>query len=251
MNPFVKAVMSLLNIRLGLWVPNPRRGRIWPFNSIPTFLYPGLQLGFFFNRHSSKSRFLELTDGGHFENLGLYELIRRKLPIILIVDGEADPTISLSSLVSAALRIEEDFQTTFTFFDGKGPERLIMRKADGYPGDLRRAKAPYLVVRINYPNGEHGVLIYIKSTVIEKLDFTTAGYLATNPTFPHQSTANQFFDPQQFDAYRYLGYRSAQRMIEELDLPNTMASADNIAERYKTLRDDEGDDLAFVLADDC
>jgi hypothetical protein len=242
MNPLVKAVMSLLNIRLGLWVPNPRRGRIWPFNSIPTFLHPGLQLGIFFNRHSSKSRFLELTDGGHFENLGLYELIRRKLPIILVVDGEADPTISLSSLVSAAHRIEEDFQATLTFLDGKGPERLIMRKADGYPVDLRRAKAPYLLAQINYSNDTHGVLIYIKSTLIERLDFTTAGYLAANPAFPHQSTADQFFDPQQFDAYRYLGYQSAQRMIAELDLTNTMVSSDNVAEQYKTLRDNQGDD---------
>jgi hypothetical protein len=179
---------------------------------------------------------------GCFENLGLYELIRRKLPIILVVDGEADPTISLSSLVSAAHRIEEDFQATLTFLDGKGPERLIMRKADGYPVDLRRAKAPYLLAQINYSNDTHGVLIYIKSTLIERLDFTTAGYLAANPAFPHQSTSDQFFDPQQFDAYRYLGYQSAQRMITELDLTNTMVSADNVAEQYKTLRDNQSDD---------
>ena len=250
MNPLVKAVMSLLNIRLGLWVPNPRRGRIWPFNSIPTFLHPGLQLGIFFNRHKRMSRFLELTDGGHFENLGVYELIRRKLPIILIVDGEADPNISLSSLVSAAHRIEEDFQATLTFLDGKGPERLIMRKANGYPVDLRRAKSPYLVALINYSDKTKGALIYIKSTLIEKLDFTTAGYLATNPAFPHQSTADQFFDPQQFDAYRYLGYQSAQRMIAELALPATMVSAGAIVEQFKTVGDDEDEDLTFGLLDD-
>jgi hypothetical protein len=41
-----------------------------------------------FSKHRRDSKFLELTDGGHFENLGLYELVRRKLEVILIIDGE-------------------------------------------------------------------------------------------------------------------------------------------------------------------
>jgi hypothetical protein len=170
---------------------------------------------------------------------------------VLLCRREADPTISLSSLVSAAHRIEEDFQATLTFLDGKGPERLITRKADGYPVDLRRAKAPYLVAEINYANNTKGALIYIKSTLIEKLDFTTAGYLATNPAFPHQSTADQFFDPQQFDAYRYLGYQSAQRMIAELALPNTIVSAADIVEQYRILPDDQAEDPTLDLPEIC
>jgi hypothetical protein len=84
---------------------------------------------------------IELTDGGHFENLGLYELVRRKLPIIVIVDGEADPSISLASLVSATRRIEQDFGATLTFDDtfGKGPERLMMYQQKGYPAGFRYA----------------------------------------------------------------------------------------------------------------
>ncbi len=222
MNPLVAAVMSLLNIRLGLWVPNPGRQRIGPFSLIPTFFYPGLVSGVLSRRHTHQSRFLELTDGGHFENLGLYELVRRKLPVILIVDGEADPSISLASLVSAARRIEQDFKATLTFFKGRGPESLMMEPSKGYPSGVRYAEAPFIVGQIRYDGGQKGVLIYLKSTLIKTIDFTTAGYLATNPAFPHESTVDQFFDPDQFDAYRYLGYEAAKTMIDSLDLPNKL-----------------------------
>ena len=239
MNPLIASVMALLNIRLGLWVSNPSRRWPVPFSAIPTFLHPGLISGIFSMRHSRRSRFIELTDGGHFENLGLYELVRRKLPIIVIVDGEADPSISLSSFVSVTRRIEQDFKATLTFNTeaGKGPERLIMYKQKGYPAGLQYAQSPFLVARLNYNDGSSGTLVYIKSTLIKGMDFTTAGYLAANPTFPHQSTVDQFFDQDQFDAYRYLGYDTASQVIEKLDLVETLGSADAIWTTYGSLRE--------------
>ena len=239
MNPFVAAVMSLLNIRLGLWVSNPARRWPFPFTTVPTFLHPGLVSGVFSSRHSRKSRFIELTDGGHFENLGLYELVRRKLSIIVIVDGEADPEISLSSLVSATRRIEQDFEAVLSFDPtfGKGPERLMMYEQQGYPAGLKCAKSPFVVGRIEYKDKTVGTLIYIKSTLIEGMDFTTAGYLAANPTFPHQSTVDQFFDQDQFDAYRYLGYDTGLRVIDTLQLPTTFGNADGVWTTYQALNE--------------
>lgn len=234
MNPLVAAVMSLLNIRLGLWVSNPARRWPVPFPTIPTFLHPGLISGVFSMRHSRKSRFIELTDGGHFENLGLYELVRRKLPTIVVVDGEADPAISLSSLVSATRRIEQDFNATLSFDStfGKGPERLMMYEQKGYPSGLKYAQSPFVVARISYDDGTKGTLVYIKSTLIKEMDFTTAGYLAANPSFPHQSTVDQFFDQDQFDAYRYLGYDTALNVIRDLQLPQCMGDAEQIWTNY-------------------
>jgi hypothetical protein len=239
MNPLVAAVMSLLNIRLGLWVSNPSRRWPVPFTTVPTFLHPGLVSGVFSTRHTRKSRFIELTDGGHFENLGLYELVRRKLSIIVIVDGEADPEISLSSLVSATRRIEQDFEAILSFDPtfGKGPERLMMYEQEGYPAGLKCAKSPFVVGRIEYKDKTVGTLIYIKSTLIEGMDFTTAGYLAANPTFPHESTVDQFFDQDQFDAYRYLGYDTGLRVIDNLQLPTTLANADNVWTTYQALNE--------------
>lgn len=243
MNPLVAAVMSLLNVRLGLWVSNPSRRWPVPFATIPTFLHPGLISGVLSRRHSRRSRFVELTDGGHFENLGIYELVRRKLSIIVLIDGEADPEISLSSLVSATRRIEQDFQAVLSFDKtfGRGPERLMMYEKEGYPAGLKCAKSPFVVGRIEYNDGTSGTLVYIKSTLIEMMEFTTAGYLAANPTFPHQSTIDQFFDPDQFDAYRYLGYDIGQRVIDSLRLTTTISDADNIWQTYLSLNDGSSD----------
>jgi hypothetical protein len=227
-NPLVSRVMSLLNIRLGLWVGNPGlRRRV---RSIPTFLLTALYSGY--STHRRDSAFLELTDGGHFENLGLYELVRRKLEIILIVDGEEDPSINLSSLVSATHRIEQDFGARLDFAaGGGGPERLVMYPATGgYPYGVKYAKAPFLVGTIADKDGSSGVLIYVKATVIREMDFTTAGYLANNPAFPHQTTANQFFRPEQFDAYRLLGHESALQMIAALELQTSIKNRRSVVD---------------------
>jgi Patatin-like phospholipase len=233
MNPLVSAVMSLLNVRLGLWVGNPRLRDPRRVRTIPTFLMMGISTGL--SKHRRDRRFLELTDGGHFENLGLYELVRRKLEIILVVDGEEDPSISLSSLVSAARRIEQDFGARLDLATGEGgPERLVMYPSNGgYPFGVKYAKAPFLVGTIAYEDGRHGVLIYVKATLIRQMDFTTAGYLANNPAFPHQTTADQFFDPDQFDAYRLLGYKSALAMIEALKLQSSITSWQAVTAEYQ------------------
>jgi hypothetical protein len=222
MNPFVSAVMALLNIRLGLWISNSREKRYR--RSIPTFIYPGLTSGIFRKGYSRDSSYIELTDGGHFENLALYELVRRKLAVILIVDGEADPKITLSSLVSAKKRIEEDHGAKLNFLMSMGPERLLLRPGEGYPADVRYAKAPFIVGELSYSDGTTGALIYVKSTLIKEMDFSVAGYLAANPDFPHQTTVDQFFDSEQFDAYRMLGYENAISMIKALNLETTIVA---------------------------
>jgi hypothetical protein len=227
MNKLVSAVMSLLNIRLGLWVGNPLlAGTAKRTERIPTFLHPGLVSGVFQQAHTFDSKYLELTDGGHFENLALYELVRRRTRIIIVVDGEADPKISLSSLVSAKRRIEEDFGAKLDFEPDMGPDRLMMYPKQKYPSDSRYAAAPFMVGHLKYrhPTECRGLLVYIKSTLFEKIDFTTSGYLASNPDFPHQSTVDQFFDPAQFDAYRCLGYESAELALASL---KTSKAVDN------------------------
>jgi hypothetical protein len=73
----------------------------------------------------------------------------------------------------------------------------------------------------------------VKATVIRQMDFTTAGYLANNPAFPHQTTVDQFFDPDQFDAYRFLGYESGVQMVRDLDLKNSIQDWRAVARKYK------------------
>jgi hypothetical protein len=245
---FVSAVMSILNIRLGLWIANPKmtvpaekgerrklgdpEAKPWVKPRIPNYMRPVLTCGIFgFGQHRNAT-FLELSDGGHFENLGLYELVRREMDLILVVDAEQDSSISLAALVSSTNRIKEDFEVRVEFLEGGGPEILIGQPKNQYPAGIRIARSPYIVAKLHYPGGKVGVLIYIKSTVIEKLEFATAGYLAANPEFPHQTTADQFFDPDQFEAYRDLGRKSCDYMAEKLALATNFAKPDELFNAY-------------------
>ncbi|MDH2346381.1 patatin-like phospholipase family protein [Bradyrhizobium sp. SSUT77] len=259
---FVSAVMSLLNIRLGLWVGNPKatarmapatdptspahdERRLARFRTkVATYFNPVLTCGIFGYGHHRDAPFLELSDGGHFENLGLYELIRRRLDLILVVDAEQDSNISLAALVSSTNRIKEDFGVSVGFLDSRGPEQLLGKDSDRYPSGARLARSPFVVAEIRYPAvtaipgkrstkpSKRGVLIYIKSTMVTGLAFATDGYKAANPEFPHQSTVDQFFDPDQFEAYRDLGKKSCEAMILSLDLGMNVTCSSRLLERY-------------------
>ncbi|WP_315786715.1 MULTISPECIES: patatin-like phospholipase family protein [unclassified Bradyrhizobium] len=217
-NRLVSAVMTILNMRLGIWVGNPwLKGER---RSQPAYWSPTLTAGLLGYGRARTGAFIEISDGGNFENLGLYELVRRKLGIIVLIDGEADATIALPALVSAAVRIKEDFKATLTFEPAAGVDRLLpVDKEVGYPAGAHFAKSPYVVGRVRYEDGSpDSIVIYLKATLIRDLDFTTAGYRAGSPDFPHETTLDQFFDPSQFEAYRDLGFRSASIMIRELGL---------------------------------
>jgi len=231
---FVAAVMSLLNIRLGIWIGNPNP-KCSSRSKIPTYFHPVLTNGIFRFGNKRSASFLELSDGGHFENLGLYELIRRKLDLILVVDAEKDDSLHLTALVSSMNRIKEDFEATISFDRNKGPELLIGQESDRYPSGVRIAKSPFVVGEITYGGKEKkkGILIYIKATMMSGLDFVTDGYKASNPEFPHQSTIDQFFDPDQFDAYRDLGKKSCQEMVDELKLDRDFQDVPALFARYR------------------
>lgn len=234
---FVSAVMAILNIRLGLWVANPRaiaaRKRTKRFPMIAAYFGTALTSGICGFGNNRDSKFIELSDGGHFENLGLYELMRRKTSLILVVDAEQDEAINLSSLVSSANRVKEDFGATINFLEHRGPELLLGQESKQYPGGVKIAKSPFIVGQIRYNDEKktRGVLIYIKATMIGGLEFATDGYRASNPQFPHQPTADQFFDPEQFEAYRDLGRKSCDMAVRELGLRGN-PTPDEILKEY-------------------
>jgi hypothetical protein len=232
MNPLVSAVMSLLNIRLGVWLGNPASQEKRKLRSIPTFFNPGFLAGVLGCGHTRTSGYVELTDGGHFENLAMYELVRRKLSLVIVVDGEADPTISLASLVSARNRIEQDFGARLEFFKDQGPELLVMHPEKGYPLGVKYARSPFIVGQLTYEDETLGTFIYIKSNLTAAIDFSVAGYLASNPDFPHQTTADQFFTPDQFEAYRKLGVESANTMIGTVKLSEFIGTPEKLIGTY-------------------
>jgi len=233
-NKTVSLVMNLLNFRLGYWVNNPRRpetllektlarmaGNIRPNHFFPSGYYSATGRGY-----AENSKFSELSDGGHFENLGLYELVRRRCRLIIICDGGQDNSASYSDFVTAIRRIEADFGARIILNKQAGPERMIAKVREGmYPGDALYADKGYFVAKVVYAEkpdaagwAKDGVIIYMKTTMIEDLSMKAKGYKGANPDFPDQTTGDQFFDDEQFEAYRELGYSITSQAVENLEL---------------------------------
>jgi hypothetical protein len=200
--PALAFVMTLFNARLGRWTANPARNK-WKLMS-PTFgMICFLQE--LFGWSNEKRNFVYLSDGGHFENLGLYELIRRRCRCVWVVDATADAARSCEDLGRAVRQCRVDFgvDIELNLADLVALNGAVMPKAGFARGT------------IHYGNGLDGVLIYIKPTLcadcLEPDDLLA--YAKREPTFPHQSTADQFFDESQFESYRRLGLHIGEKCL--------------------------------------
>ncbi|SFF08456.1 Patatin-like phospholipase [Chitinophaga sp. CF118] len=197
-------LLTLFNLRLGWWIGNPRRKK-WR-NPNPTFglLYLIRDL---IGKSDINMNFVCLSDGGHFDNMGLYELVRRRCHYILLGDGEQDEDAACEGLANAIRRCRIDFgveiDIDITAIAKKDKESKHIVKGDIiYPGESQKK----------------GTLIYIKTTLTGDESVDIREYALANPDFPQQSTGDQFFDEAQFESYRKLGYHSI-RKIDELHLP--------------------------------
>ncbi len=183
------------------------------------YFAPGVQ-GLFNFGHNERSLFVELSDGGHFENTGIYELIRRRTPVIILSDGSADPDMTFDDFGNALERIRVDFGVSIRFFDPEYDVSEMMPRsvADHRSQDDRLfsekyglAKRGFAIGDIIYPrlsDAEErfvGKFVYIKSTLIHGLPKDLYAYKAQNPQYPNQPTSDQFFGERQFEAYRELG----------------------------------------------
>ena len=214
-NPLVSLLLSLTNVRLGYWIRNPRASqtpKTWHKWFPPNLLAPGIRQGLFGSGTTENAFFIELTDGGHFDNTGLYELIRRRVRIIVLSQGSQDLSFSMDDLANAMERVRVDFGVHIRF------------TSETYPlGAMRPAELGTVVKRgwavgtIKYPGTRsQGILLYLQATPISGMNPDTVSYWRRNPDFPNQTTADQFFDEEQLEAYRELGMGIAQTAVEAL-----------------------------------
>jgi patatin-like phospholipase len=195
--PQTAFLMTLFDVRLGWWIGNPRNAKTYRGTG-PRFALFWL-LRELFGFVSERSEYLNLSDGGNFENLGLYELIRRRCRYVIAVDGEEDPSYVFESLGGAVRKCREDFGVEIDI-----DARPIVPK-DG-------ASSTHCVVgRIFYPNNEEpGWLLYIKSSLVGDEPEDVKQYHRQHLDFPQQPTTEQFFLESQFESYRRLGQHIAR-----------------------------------------
>lgn len=198
-------LMALLNVRLGYWARNPAK-KPWHrwFAKLPPFGW----LSFWrelWGSMDERGNFLNLSDGGHIENLAVYELLRRRCKFIIAVDGEADPNMRFAGLIRMSQLAKIDFGTEIDL--NTLPD--LRRQANG------NSLAHFALFPIQYAKNAHGFLLYIKASLTGNESEFLSAFKAEHPDFPHQSTADQFFDEMQFEAYRALGEHIADDLFRD------------------------------------
>jgi hypothetical protein len=216
-NMLFAILMALLNIRLGIWIPNPLRYGKRPHAPAPNHFNAGL--AGVLDWTSQTGRFLEITDGGNFENLGVYELLRRGVQTIVVCDATADPKSAFEDLQNLLSRAEADFGVTITFQPPPLGPLMPSLEAARFPLGVAFATQPFVVGEVCYPGGSScGKLYYIKPAIFAGLRLNVLGFKGASPDFPDDSTADQFFDEARFEACRELGFACVDKMFGDEDV---------------------------------
>jgi hypothetical protein len=151
-----------------------------------------------------------LSDGGHFDNTGVYSLLKRELKLIVLADCGADPNYVFTDVESLTRKARIDLDTGIDFIDPDSlPTGLSaeLRARFGTPDSIMPSPGNQhlLLARISYPSGASGCLLVIKPRLYCELPLDVAGYADRHRDFPQQSTAQQFFDESQWESYCQLG----------------------------------------------
>jgi len=198
-------LMTVFNVRLGVWLANPRHSND-QYRQRPDG-GPAFSLLYLINEllgtATDSSKYAYLSDGAHFENLALYELVRRECDFIIAGDAGEDPGPGFEDLVNATRKCRTDLGAEIEL--NTAPFKIS--GSDGY------ATAHAVFGTIKYPSKKQGKLLYVKSSLTEKDPADVLAYKRTHGAFPHQSTADQWFDESQFESYRMLGRCSIQSII--------------------------------------
>jgi hypothetical protein len=199
----ISFVMSLLNVRLGYWIENPRKE--YGADRIGWSYYLSIFKELFGKGLNEHETYIHLADGGHFENLGLYELVRRKCRHIIVTDAGKDPHFTFGDFAKVIELVRVDF----------GAEITIDTRPLRPDAKYKISKTAFIYGKIRYNDGNKGDIIYVKTSVVDGLSEDIYSYRRTNPKFPDQTTADQYFDEMQFEAYRELGYQIGKNLCKD------------------------------------
>ena len=214
-SPLVGLVMTLFNVRLGWWLGNPSQPRTAPQESPPFGMVQFLSE--LFGLTNDRSRYVYLSDGGHFENLGLYEMVRRRCHFIMVSDAGCDRDCAFADLGNAMRKIWIDLGVKITF------EKLNIVKRGDAP---KKDEGVYCAVgTIVYPErpDQPGHIVYLKPCYLGTEPADVRAYAAGSPDFPHETTADQFFTESQMESYRSLGAHVVEKVLGDADAPDTSA----------------------------
>ncbi len=234
-------LLGLFNVRLGWWwdsqVRPGRRARrealpwVRRLGALTDTLFP-LQSRLFDEMLArfpgpARQRWY-LSDGGHFENTGAYELIRRRVPFIVICDDGCDPARTLDDLGNLVRKARIDFDAEIEVFDEAALAQHVsapLRESIGTLEQLQRVDPATgcsprvaLLAWVRYADQpEPSLLLLLKPTMTGDEPVDLLNYHAQHPAFPQETTMDQFFDEAQWESYRKLGEHIALALFADMD----------------------------------
>ena len=261
-SPSIALLLTLFNVRLGWWLGNPGEKGQTTYEKDGPLRSAAALFDEAFGKTTDESEYVYLSDGGHFENLGLYEMVRRRCRLIVVIDAGCDPDFDFEDLGNAVRKIYIDLGIRITFNDlgnlvdrptgkslsrakrdaaalatihaaerlGKTPEQVAEQqaKAAGKGGKIAApGEPPYHAIGvIHYREAdrpaaggrnetvEDGHILYIKPAYHgSEKNAGIRSYAAANLTFPHETTADQWFTESQLESYRSLGLEIATHIL--------------------------------------
>ncbi|MBD0373655.1 MAG: patatin-like phospholipase family protein, partial [Pyrinomonadaceae bacterium] len=217
-SPVLSMVLTLFNVRLGWWLgnPGPAGDRTYHRESPRVSLRPVIDEAF--GLTDDTNPYVYLTDGGHFENLALYEMVLRRCRLIVLSDAAADGDYQFNDLGNAVRKIRIDLGITIDFDEMKiFKDKPKDSSSNDYSywafGRIRYSYVDKITSGDEVMPAPDGLLIYIKPAVYGDAEpRDVLQYKMANEDFPHQSTGDQFFDEPQFESYRSLGWYIMNRI---------------------------------------
>lgn len=249
----VRLLLTVLNARLGVWLPNPygqppmvisralrerarfdvlddaRRTttdsiRVWCWEQLADILSVAAKPGPYrllreaFGRPSLYDRKLYVTDGGHYDNLGLLEALRRRPQRIIVIDASNDEENSFGALSEAIATARMDLGVEVVFDTRRMTSTVT-------PSGTQRAVAAWSVGTATHSDGQVSDLLVLKALLTDNLTTDLEHYARENPDFPRRSTGRQLYDEWDFEAYRALGTTLADDLVRGsgLGVPSAIA----------------------------
>lgn len=208
----LSALLFISGLRLGYWQKNLSQPVTrWVFlEKYRAMLreclgmFPGL-----------KSAQWYLSDGGHFDNTGVYALLKRRLDLVVLADCGADPDYLFGDVENLVRKARIDYDCDIEFIDPLDPTLTGFALAPFLATPTSMTNKPgddfLLLARVTYPpqtasdEAFVGALLIVKPRVPTAFDLDTTAYAERQPPFPQQPTSQQFFSEEQWESYCHLG----------------------------------------------
>ncbi|SDZ59954.1 Patatin-like phospholipase [Variovorax sp. YR266] len=232
----VAALLVFAGVRLGYWWRQPEKDKKhWSDFLTKSWGLMRETLAIF---EGKEGRDWFMTDGGHFENTGAYALLSERAEVIVVVDCGADPDYTFGDVENLVRKARIDLQADIEFLrprralPGEVPRGLASEPSGFYGalhafGSLQElasnaSNACLAVARINYSDRdgvvevgpklkrERGILLIVKPNMCKGLPIDLQNFKRAAPTFPQETTADQFFSEAQWESYFRLGQVLAQ-----------------------------------------